>query len=202
MNRCVLGGTFDPIHRGHLVVAHIVRERLCPAEVIVVPAGEPWLKSGRSVTPAADRLAMVELAVAGHTGLSVSTVEIDRPGPSYTVDTLRFLKSSLPAEDELFFILGWDNLLDLSRWREPEEIIKLCKLVAVPRIGSRVPDAAALEKCLPGLSQRVVLLDKPEIDISATVIRERVKLGLPINDLVPDGVAEYIGSHRLYRNGQ
>ena len=201
MNICILGGTFDPIHRGHLVVAQVVRERLCPAEIIIVPAGEPWLKTGRPITPAADRLAMVRLAVDGQTGLSISTVEIDRPGPSYTVDTLRFLFSSLPPEDELYFVLGWDNLLDLSRWHEPEEIIALCKLVAVPRIGSRVPDAVTLEKCLPGLSQRVVLLDKPEIDISATVIRQRIKLGLPINHLVPDEVADYIREHRLYRNG-
>ena len=200
MNKCILGGTFDPIHRGHLLVASVVREKLCPAEVMLMPAGNPWLKSGRIVASAADRLAMVRLAAEGQTGLSVTTLEIDRPGPSYTVDTLRTLRKSLLPGEELFFILGWDNLLELSRWCEPEKIIQLCRLVAVPRIGSRVPDSVTLEKLLPGLSQRVILLEKPEIDISATVIRERVKLGLPVNHLVPDAVADYIKNHQLYRN--
>ena len=199
---CVLGGTFDPIHRGHLIVAGVVRERLSSAEVMLVPAGQPWLKSERAIATAADRLAMVRLAAAGQCGLSVSTIEIERSGPSYTVDTLRALKTVLPSGDELYFILGWDNLLDLPRWHKPEEIIRLCRLVAVPRIGSRVPEAAALEKRLPGLSGRVILLDKPEIDISATVIRERVKLGLPINHLVPDAVGHYIQEHHLYRSGK
>jgi len=199
MNICVLGGTFDPIHRGHLVVAEVVRTRLSPAEVILVPAGNPWLKSEQSIAPAEDRLAMVCLAAA-EMGLQVSTIEIERPGPSYTIDTLRELKASLQPQGELYFILGWDNLLDIARWREPDEIIKIAKLVAVPRVGSRVPSADALEKCLPGLSQRVVLLDKPEIDISATIIRERVGLGLSIDDLVPEAVAQYIREHSLYRD--
>ncbi len=200
MNKCILGGTFDPIHRGHLMVAAVVKERVCPAEIIIMPAGNPWLKSGRTIASAADRLAMVKLAIDDKPGIAISTLEIDRPGPSYTVDTLRILRKSLPQGDELFFILGWDNLLELPRWREPEEIIKLCRLIAVPRIGSRVPDTATLESLLPGLSQRVILLDKPEIDISATVIRERVMLGLPVDHLVPEAVAEYIQKHHLYRN--
>lgn len=200
MNKCILGGTFDPIHRGHLTVAMVVKEKLCPAEIILMPAGQPWLKSGR-ISPAADRLAMAKLAAAGRVDMCVSTIEIDQPGPSYTVDTLRALSAGLPAGDELFFILGWDNLLDLPLWREPSEIIRLCRLVAVPRIGSRIPDPAKMEKLLPGISGRVILLDKPEIDISATIIRERVKLGLPIEHLVPEAVAEYIREHRLYREG-
>jgi nicotinate-nucleotide adenylyltransferase len=199
MNICILGGTFDPVHRGHLVVAGVVAERLQPAEVVFIPAGEPWLKSRRPVTPAADRLAMVRLAVDALPGMSVSTVEIERPGPSYTVDTLRRIKGELEPGDELFFILGWDNLLDLPRWHEPQELISLCKLVAVPRIGRRVPDAATLEATLPGLPERVILLDKPEIDISATVIRDRVRLGLSIDHLVPHEVAAYILQHNLYR---
>ena len=181
------------------MVAEVVRTRLSPAEVILVPAGNPWLKSEQSIAPAEDRLAMVCLAAA-EMGLQVSTIEIERPGPSYTIDTLRELKASLQPQGELYFILGWDNLLDIARWREPDEIIKIAKLVAVPRVGSRVPSADALEKCLPGLSQRVVLLDKPEIDISATIIRERVGLGLSIDDLVPEAVAQYIREHSLYRD--
>jgi len=199
MNICVLGGTFDPIHRGHLVVAGVVRSRLHPAEVVLVPAGRPWLKNEQNVASVADRLAMVRLAAA-ETGLQVSSIEIERPGPSYTIDTLRALKASLPPEDMLYFVLGWDNLLDITRWRAPEEIIRLAKLIAVPRVGSRVPDNETLEKCLPGLAQRVILLDKPEIDISATIIRERVGLGLSIDHLVPESVARYIRENSLYRN--
>jgi nicotinate-nucleotide adenylyltransferase len=198
MNICVLGGTFDPVHRGHLMVAEVVRSRLQPAEVVLVPAGNPWLKNEQNIASAADRLAMVRLAAA-EMGLQISTLEIERPGPSYTVDTLRTLKASLPPEDELYFILGWDNLLDLARWQAPEEILKLAKLIAVPRVGSRVPDLDMLEKGLPGLAQRVVLLDKPEIDIAATVIRERVRLGLPIKHLVPEAVANYIRECSLYK---
>ena len=199
MNICVLGGTFDPVHLGHLGVAEVVRSRLSPAEVVLVPAGYPWLKEGHSITPAEDRLAMVHLASA-EMGLRVSAVEIERPGPSYTVDTLCTLRASLSLEDELYFILGWDNLLNLARWRAPEEIISLARLIAVPRVGSHVPDMNMLEKCLPGLGKRVVLLDEPKIDISATVIRERVKQGLPIDNLVPEAVARYISEHNLYQN--
>lgn len=197
MNVCVLGGTFDPIHKGHLLVAKVVRSHLHPAEVVLVPTGRPYLKNEQSITSVDNRLAMVRLAAGAE--LTVSTIEIERPGPSYTVDTMRAFRASLPQGDELYFILGWDNLLDIARWHEPEEIIKLARLIAVPRIGSRVPDMSVLEKCLPGLAQRVVLMDKPEIDISATVIRERLGLGLPINHLVPEAVASYIEEHGLYR---
>ena len=200
MNICVLGGTFDPIHRGHLVVAEVVRARLHPAEVMLVPAGQPWLKSGQVAASTEDRLAMVRLAAA-EAGLQVSTTETERSGPSYTVDTLRALRASLSPGDELNFILGWDNLLNITRWHMPEEIIKLARLIAVPRIGSPVPNVDVLEKSLPGLARRVVLLDKPEIDISATVIRERVGLGLSVGHLVSEVVARYIQDHGLYRNG-
>ena len=200
MNICVLGGTFDPIHRGHLVVAEVVRARLYPAEVMLVPAGQPWLKSGQVAASTEDRLAMVRLAAA-EAGLQVSTTEIERSGPSYTVDTLRALRASLLPGDELNFILGWDNLLNITHWHMPEEIIKLARLIAVPRIGSPVPNVDVLEKSLPGLARRVVLLDKPEIDISATVIRERVGLGLSVGHLVSEVVARYIQDHGLYRKG-
>ena len=198
MKSTVLGGTFDPVHLGHLMLADAVRERLAPAEIIFMPAAQPWMKEGVSISPVGDRLEMVRLATCGREGLSVSTLEIERGGPTYTVDTLRELRSSLPEDRELYFILGWDNLLELPRWREPGEIIKLCTLVAVPRIGYRVPGAAMLEKLLPGLASRVILLAKPEIDISASVIRERVRRGESIRHLVPEAVAEYIRDRHLY----
>jgi nicotinate-nucleotide adenylyltransferase len=198
LNLCIFGGTFDPVHTGHLQVAGEVLRRLAPARIVFVPAGRPWLKTDRPVTSAADRLAMVELVVGEHADMSASTMEIERPGPSYTVDTLLSLKAALPAGDGLYFIVGWDKLEELPRWKEPEKIIKLCRLVAVPRTGTPLPSAAVMERILPGLSRRVVLLEKPEIDISATVIRQRVRLGLPVDKMVPRAVETYIREHGLY----
>ena len=199
MNIAALGGTFDPIHSGHLIVAEVVSERLAPAEVIFVPAGQPWLKSQRPISPAEDRVEMVRLAIRGKRHYRLSTAEIERRGPTYTVDTIRELKSRISPQDELYFILGWDNLLDLPRWHNPDELISLCKLIAVPRIGFHVPDEATLEKLIPGLSRRVIMMDKPEIDISASVIRERVRRGLSISHLVPPAVGKYIKEKGLYK---
>jgi nicotinate-nucleotide adenylyltransferase len=199
VNIAVLGGTFDPIHNGHLLVAGVVKERLAPAEIVFMPAGQPWLKSERIISPVEDRVEMVRRAIAGNPAYSLSDVETARSGPTYTVDTIRELKGRILPQDELYFILGWDNLLDLPRWHKPQELISLCKLVAVPRIGYRVPDNATLEKLLPGLSERVILLDKPEIDISASVIRERVGLGLSLNYLVPAAVEAYLKEKGLYK---
>jgi nicotinate-nucleotide adenylyltransferase len=131
VNIAVLGGTFDPIHNGHLLVAGVVRERLSPAEVVFVPAGHPWLKAARNISSIADRTEMVRLAIQGNRRYRLSTVETERSGPTYTVDTIRELKSQVSAQDELYFILGWDNLLDLPRWHKPQELISLCTLVAV-----------------------------------------------------------------------
>jgi nicotinate-nucleotide adenylyltransferase len=200
VNIAVLGGTFDPIHNGHLLVAEVVSKRLAPAEIIFVPAGQPWLKSARPISSIRDRVDMVSMAIRGNHNYRLSTVETERPGPTYTVDTIRELKSQVSAQDELYFILGWDNLLDLQRWHKPAELISLCKLVAVPRIGFRVPQEGTLENLLNGLYKRVVLLDKPEIDISASVIRERVKQGLPIGQMVSPAVEDYIQVMGLYKS--
>jgi nicotinate-nucleotide adenylyltransferase len=199
VNIALLGGTFDPVHVGHLAVAQVVSEKLDPAEVVFIPAAMPWLKSDRIISPAADRIEMVRLAILGNPRYTLSKLETERPGPSYTIDTLREMRARISSQDDLYFVIGWDNLLDLGRWREPSSIIRLSKIVAVPRIGYRVPDRDALEKILPGLSERVILLDKPEIDISASVIRERVSRNLPIDRLVPPLVAEYIRQNGLYR---
>jgi nicotinate-nucleotide adenylyltransferase len=200
VNIAVLGGTFDPIHNGHLLVAEVVSKRLAPAEIIFVPAGQPWLKSAHPISSVRDRVEMVRMAIRGNHNYRLSTVETERPGPTYTVDTVRELKSQVSAQDELYFILGWDNLLDLQRWHKPAELISLCKLVAVPRIGFRVPQEGTLENLLNGLYKRVVFLDKPEIDISASVIRERVKQGLPISHLVSPAVEDYIKVMGLYKS--
>ncbi len=194
----VLGGTFDPIHNGHLMVADETRVRLSLAEVLFVPAGQPWLKEESRILEASHRVQMVRLAIAGKPYFRLSTLEIDRAGPSYTVDTIARLQLQLGPGSELFFILGWDNLAQLPRWREPSRLIAMCRLVAVPRPGFHLPDLKSLEAEIPGLSRRLILLDKPEVDISATEIRSRIIQGLPISDLVPEPVDKYIRQNRLY----
>jgi nicotinate-nucleotide adenylyltransferase len=198
MNLGVLGGTFDPVHRGHLLMAREARRRLDLARVLLVPAGRPMSKPGRRVTAARHRLAMARLAAAGLPWLEVSAMEIERPGPSYTVDTIAALGMQYGQGCEIFFILGWDSLTQLPGWHEPERLVGLCRLVAVPRPGQDRPDLAALARAIPGIAERVVLLDKPCVDISASAIREAVGRGDPVDHLVPENVAGYIREHKLY----
>ncbi len=198
MNTGVLGGTFDPIHIGHLVVAEEVRTRLNLAEVLFVPAGQPWLKANSPVSAAEHRVQMVRLAINDNPHFKLSTIEVERPGFSYTVDTIAELRGWLDAGDELFFILGCDNLAQLPRWHESARLVRMCQLVVVPRPGYPLPDLQPLEAVIPGLSQRVIVLDKPEIDVDATEIRSRVARGLEVSQLVPKPVDEYIKQHGLY----
>jgi len=198
MNIGVLGGTFDPIHMGHLKVAEEVRDRLNLAQTLFMPAGQPWLKLNNAISPAQHRLEMVRLAIADKPYFKLSTMEIERTGPTYTVDTIAELQAQLGAGDEIFFILGWDNLTQFPQWHQPARLIKMCRLVAVPRVDYPVPDLDSLEVVLAGLSQRVILLDEPRIDISASEIRRRVRDGLSIHQLVPQPVERYIKQHRLY----
>jgi nicotinate-nucleotide adenylyltransferase len=196
----VFGGTFDPVHNGHLAIAEEVRTQLALQEVWFVPAGQPWLKTGRTISPREQRVAMVELAIAGKPYFKLSKLEVAKPGPSYTIDTMVELKRQL-KKAELFFIMGWDSLNSLPLWKESYRLIKICRLVAIPRPGSPPPDLIVLEKAIPGLSKNVVMLDKPNLDISATEIRDRVAKGLPIDGLVPEAVAQYIKRNRLYLEG-
>jgi nicotinate-nucleotide adenylyltransferase len=194
----VLGGTFDPIHLGHLLVAEEARARLNLTQTLFMPAGQPWLKTNNVISPAEHRVEMIRLAIADKPYFKLSTMEIERPGPTYTVDTIAELKGQLGAGDALFFILGWDNLIQLSQWREPSRLIKMCCLVAIPRVGYPTPDLTSLEAAIPGLSQSAILLDKPRIDINASEIRQRVAQGLSIHHLVPEPVERYIKQHKLY----
>ena len=202
MNIGVLGGTFDPVHSGHIIVAEEVKNKLNLVEVIFVPAGQPWLKVDRTITPAEHRLQMLRLALADIPHFRLLTAEIERGGPSYTLDTMIELREKLGSEDELFFILGWDKLDELPQWRETSRLIQTCYLVAVPRPGSPRPNLKTLEASIPGISQRVMLLDKPKIDISASTIRERVARGLSVRHLVPEPVNRYIKEYRLYADAE
>jgi nicotinate-nucleotide adenylyltransferase len=141
---------------------------------------------------------MVELAIADRPYFKLATLEIERAGPTYTIDTIMELRKQLDSKDQLFFILGWDSVNRLHEWREADKLIQLCYLVAAPRPGYSRPDLKALEAHLPGASQRVMLMDEPHLDISATEIRERVAKGLSVRHLVPEPVNEYIKKQKLY----
>jgi len=194
----VLGGTFDPIHQGHLVIAEEAISRLNLAEILFVPAGQPWLKTDYPISAAEHRVQMVRLAIAGKPGFKLSTMEIERAGPTYTVDTIAQLQAQLGSGTELFFIIGWDNLNELPQWRGPARLVELCHLVAVPRPNYPLPDLDSLEAVIPGLTSSVIILNTPEIDISASEIRNRVAQGLSISHLVPEPVDSYVREHRLY----
>jgi len=194
----IMGGTFDPVHNGHLAIAAGVQKHLKLDGVLFIPTGQPWLKTGTSVTPPEHRLAMVKLAIEGNATYQLSTMETDRQGPTYTLDTLEHLWKCLGAGDSTYFITGWDSLNSFPHWHEPLRILQLCYLVAVPRPGYPRPDLDLLEKSVPGISQKVILLEGPLVDISATQIRQRVQKGETITGLVPDAVEHYIMENRLY----
>lgn len=184
----VMGGTFDPIHNGHLVAASEVAAVLNLDEVLFVPTGEPWQKS--DVTPTSDRYLMAEIATAANSRFKVSTIDIDRNGPTYTVDTLRDLKRLHP-EAELFFITGADAISSITDWKDAGELWGLAKFVAVTRPGHKLdlPDAP---------EGAIQVLEIPALAISSTDIRERVSNGKPIWYLVPDGIVQFIAKHGLY----
>ena len=196
----VLGGTFDPPHMAHLVLAEAARSSLGLERVLFVPAGDPWRKAGQEITPAHHRLAMVRLAVADNPHFEVSTLEVDREGPSYTVDTLAALAEQYAPDAELYLLLGEDALRDMPNWKQPERIAALATVVVAPRPGGAGPGALP-DSASPEVAARLVVLDMPVIDISATALRERARRGLSLHNLVPAAVARYIEEHGLYRRG-
>lgn len=200
----ILGGTFDPIHIGHLVIAEEARTALGLSEVLFAPAGQPWLKLDRDVSPAVHRVEMVRRAIADNHHFKLCTLEVERAGPSYTVDTLTALREQMGSQAEFFFMLGRDTLADLPLWKEPERVAQLCRLVVAPRpvlSGSGGPaprDLDHLETTLPGVLEEVIQLDMPVIGISSSDIRRRVAHGLSFRYLVPAEVARYITEQGLY----
>jgi nicotinate-nucleotide adenylyltransferase len=194
----LLGGTFDPPHVAHLAIAEEAREALGLERVVFIPAGQPWQKADRDVTPGPVRLAMIEQAIAGNPWFAVDRSEIDRPGPSYTVDTLAALAAREPAGTELWFILSAEALAGLATWRDPDRVVAMAHLCVVPR-GRTAGDAAAFRARFPAAAGRLVVLDRPRLDISSTEIRERVRAGRSIRYLVPDGVLDLVTRYALYR---
>jgi nicotinate-nucleotide adenylyltransferase len=200
----ILGGTFDPPHIGHLALAQEAHARLRLDRVWFIPAGQPPHKVGHVVSPAADRRAMVELAVADDQRFAVSSVELDRPGPSYTSETLRLLRAEWGAERRMCLILGWDMLTYLPHWHEPERVIATVDQIAAahrPGVPEPAGELERLRQALPGLAEKLVILPAPELDVAATDLRERVASNLPIRYLVPDAVRAYVEAHHLYRSG-
>jgi nicotinate-nucleotide adenylyltransferase len=195
----VLGGTFDPIHNGHLAIAEEARAYLNLNEVIFLPAGQPWMKSDRSISPARHRTAMLALALQARPYFKSSTIEIEHQGPSYSINSIAELKAQAVEPTDWYFILGWDNLSKIPQWREPAKLIAMCFLAAVPRPGYERPNMKKLEAALPGISKKVILMDKPRLEISATDIRNKVAQGIPISGLVPEAVEKYIRENGLYR---
>ena len=195
----ILGGTFDPIHEGHLLIAESARECLGLDKVIFIPAGRPWLKSGQPVTDPVHRLAMVELAVEGNPRFEVSSIEIDRPGPTYTVDTLAELRRRM-GDADLYLILGMDSVREIGRWHRPERIFELCSVAAVSRPGVEDVSADDLERDFPASAGRVRMVSGPMVDTSATGIRSR-SAGEATLRGVPDPVRRYIRRHSLYGSG-
>jgi nicotinate-nucleotide adenylyltransferase len=193
----VLGGTFDPVHLGHLILAEEARDQLDLSVVYFVPAGDPPHKQGRRLAPVEDRLRMIELAIAGNHAFQASRADADRPGPHYTLDMVHILKAQLPRCGELYFLMGYDSLAEFPTWHRARELLAACHLVALTR--HDVPlDWDYLESHLPGIRQRVTLLDMPELEIASHQIQERIRAGRTIRYLVPDGVCSYIQDHRLY----
>jgi len=198
MRAGVFGGTFDPIHLGHLAAARSIRTTLKLDKVIFVPAGQPWMKAGTPVSSINDRVEMVRLVVARRKAFELSTIEADRAGPSYAVDTMATLRRHLGSGSDLFFLLGSDALKDIAKWREPERLIRLCRLVAFARPGCRMPRSEVLAAAVPGFSERVIFVQVPQVDIKASDIRRRVVEGESIQRLVPRAVERYILEHGLY----
>lgn len=194
----VFGGTFDPPHLGHLILAETAADCLALSRVLFVPAAKPPHKQSSAIrASAAHRLAMTELAIAGNPRFALSRIDMDRPGPHYTVDMVRLLREQYPGA-EMFLLLGGDSLRDLPTWSRPAELISLAALGAMQRPGVE-PDLDALEEALPGLRARLHWIPAPPIDLASSAIADLVAAGRSIRYLVPDRVLDYIAVHGLYR---
>jgi nicotinate-nucleotide adenylyltransferase len=191
-----MGGTFDPIHHGHLLTAEEAAVQFGLDEVVFVPTGQPWMKEERDVSSPEHRYLMTVIATASNPRFFVSRLEVDREGPTYTVDTLRELKEQRGGDVDLFFVTGADAVLEIFQWKDPDEILELAHFIAATRPGY---DLARFEAEEPSRHRNVSVMNIPALAISSTDIRERVREGRPIRYLVPEGVENYIEKAGLYR---
>ena len=195
----ILGGTFDPPHIGHLWLATLAADGLGLAHVLLMPAARPPHKGRRAVSNAADRVMMTRLAIGGDPALDLSLVEMERPGPSYTIDSLAQLRAHLGAEVGLVLIMAADSFAEIDTWREPDRLLELAEWAVGPRPGTPMPEPGALRERYGARASRIHLLDGPSLDVSSSEIRARVAAGRPIRYLVPRAVEELIVSRGLYR---
>ena len=193
----VFGGTFDPPHVGHLLLAERAREELALERVLWVPAGDPWRKGGQQVTPSGQRVTMVERAIEDNVAFELCKVEVEHAGPSYSVDTLTEVHRRY-RNAEVYLLLGLDALLDLPNWHEPARLLELATPAVATRGGER-PAPPELDRRLPGLAARVVWLEMPRIDLSGTELRRRAAAGGSLRYAVPEAVDTYIREQRLYQ---
>jgi len=193
----ILGGTFDPPHIGHLILAQHALDAIGLSQLLFVPAADPPHKQQEDKAPVEDRLAMLDCAIMDNPQFAISRVDVDRPGPHYSVDMVRLLQAEYP-QAELFFVMGGDSLRDLPKWHLPQELIRLCKIAVMRRPQSTIsPDMH--HDILPELADRLTIVDAPLIDISSTTIVARCAAGKSVRYLVPDAVLAYIKDHQLYR---
>lgn len=188
----LLGGTFDPIHMAHLIIAEEVIDRLSLSGVVFIPAARPPHKPDTELTPVGERIAMVKLAIAGNTRLTCSDVETRRPGKSYTIETLKEIRAASEMGERIYLILGADNLSEFFTWKEPEKLLSECELAIVPRPGFDLSDADARIK------EKATVIEMPSFGVASRDIRERVRLGRTIRYLVPTAVENYIREKNLY----
>lgn len=196
-----MGGTFDPIHLGHLAVAEEAREALGLERILFVPAGIPPHKPDGASASADDRVAMVRLAIAGNPSFELSRIDVDRPGPSYTTDTIALLvagSGGRPPAQDITLIMSAETLAGLPAWHEPRRLLTQCRVAVVPREGHPAPTSEWLSEQFPGLDGQFDLLDGPRLGISSTAIRDRLADGRSIRYLVPEAVERYIADHHLY----
>jgi nicotinate-nucleotide adenylyltransferase len=194
----IFGGTFDPIHIGHLILAEEAWFQLKLDCIYLVPAGNPPHKRGAQLAPVEDRVEMCRLASGGIDYLAVSRLDADRPGPHYTSDMVRMMRAQVGADASLFFLMGMDSLRDLPTWHEAAWLVENCRLVALSRHDVTL-DWDRLEAALPGVREHVIILDMPELEIASNILRARVRTGQPIRHQVPWAVEEYISARGLYR---
>lgn len=196
----ILGGTFDPPHIGHLILGEYAVEALNLDFLLYVPAADPPHKRNRDKTAVEHRLAMLQLALAGNDHFCLSRIDLDRPGPHFSLDMVRIVQAQYPGA-ALYFVMGGDSLRDLPTWHQPEELMELCQFAVMERPGDAI-DPHAYDSVLPGLGQRVVMLKTPVLEISSTEIVSRLREGRSVRYLVPDSVLAYIAQNGLYRSSR
>ena len=197
----ILGGTFDPPHLGHLWLAILAADAMGLDRVLFMPAAQPPHKSGQLVSRATDRLLMTRLAIAGNPAFELSAIEMERPGPSYTIDSVEELESIHAADTRLFLLMAADSLAQIDTWREPDRLLERIEWIVGPRPGNPLPERTELEARFGERASRIHLLSGPSLDVGSSEIRRRVAAGRAIRYLVPRGVEELITDRGLYRRG-